>query len=123
MSEVGGATRENAVPEISFFTDTYTIASDIGTNGMVLSISHGLPKQPRYVWAQLVCTTAEIGYSVGDTVNAVGGLRSVETLSLYANKNTIGVVFTNVPYVINPSTQAITAITPANWNLVVNAEV
>jgi hypothetical protein len=114
MAEVGTASRENAVPSIAFYSDTYTI-----TSGMALTIAHGLPKVPKQVWLRLKNKTAELGYAVGDDIE----LTASSAVSVASNGTSIKVVFATLPTVVNFSTQAVTAITAANWNLVVKAEV
>lgn len=114
MAEVGIAQRDNAVPSISFFKDEYTI-----TSGMAFTIGHGLPKTPKQVWMRLKNTTAELGYAVGDEVE----LTASASVSIASNSSQIKVVFATLPSIVNYSSQAITAITAANWNLVVKAEV
>lgn len=113
MSEVGTALREAAVPEVSFFRDEYTI-----TSGMAFTINHGLAKAPKQVWLSLKCTTAELGYAVGDTVT----LTASAAVSVAYNNTQIKVVFATLPSIVNYSSQAITAITNTSWNLVVKAE-
>jgi hypothetical protein len=120
MAEVGTAQRDNAVPEISFFTDIYTI-----TSGLILTIKHGLPKTPRHVWLRLKCKVAELGYAVGDDVelasfSVAGGTNAV---SVAANSTSIKIVMQTLPAVTNFSTNTPTAITNTSWNLVVKAEV
>jgi hypothetical protein len=114
MAEVGTASRENAVPSIAFYSDTYTI-----TSGMALTIAHGLPKVPKQVWMRLKCLTAELGYAIGDEV----ALSASAAVSVAVNSTSIKVVFATLPSIVNFSTQAVTAITAADWNLVVKAEV
>lgn len=114
MSEVGTAQRENAVPSISFFSDAYTISS-----GMILTIAHGLPKAPNHVWLQLKCLTAEAGYSVGDVVE----LGNSASVTAAVNATSIKVVFATLPSLVNFSSNAVAAITAADWDLIVNAEV
>jgi hypothetical protein len=120
MSEVGGASRENAVPEISFYYDTYTI-----TSGMALTINHGLPKAPRFVWLRLKCLTAEQGYAVGDLVHLspFSVASGTDGVAVAANSTQIKVVLQTLPAVVNFSTNTPAVITAANWDLVVHAEV
>jgi len=120
MSEVGTAFREAAVPEISYFSDTYTI-----TSGMALTINHGLPKAPRTVWVRLKCLTAELGYAVKDEVEIATFAVASGTngVSIAVNSTQIKLVLQTLPALINFSTQTATAITAANWNIVVKAQV
>ncbi len=114
MAEVGTAQRDNAVPSVSFFKDEYTI-----TSGMAFTISHGLPKTPKQVWLRLKNVTAELGYIAGDEVE----LTASAAVSVACNPTQIKVVFATLPSLVNYSSQAVTAITAANWHLVIKAEV
>jgi hypothetical protein len=120
VAEIGTAQRDNAVPSISFFTDNYAI-----TTGMVLTITHGLPKIPKNVWLRVKNITAELGYAVGDEVNiASGGAASAAgSASVAVNITEIKVVLAALPVIVDFGTQAQTAITAANWQLVVKAEI
>lgn len=120
MAEIGSVQRDNAVPSISYFTDNYGI-----TSGMALTITHGLPKIPKNVWLRIKNLTAELGYTIGDEVNiASGGAASgAGSASVAVNKTQIKVALAALPVIVNFSTQAQTAITAANWQLVVKAEV
>jgi hypothetical protein len=120
MSEIGVALRENAVPSVAFFTDNYTI-----TSGMALAINHGLPKTPKIVWLRLKNLTAELGYAVGDEVELAssGSATNTASVSVASNKTQIKIVLAALPVIVNFSTQAQTAITAANWQLVVKAEI
>lgn len=120
MSEVGTAQRENAVPEVSYFTDVYTI-----TSGMSLVVNHGLSRAPRSVWLELKCITAELGYAIGDSVSLfVIGLSNGGGATVAANATQIKVYLSNL-FFLNDSTNSNVAaeITAANWNLVIKAEV
>lgn len=120
MAEVGTAQRDNAVPSISFFTDNYTI-----TSAMAVTINHGLPKTPKHVWLRLKNITAELGYAIDDEVEiaSYGSASNTASVSVAVNKTQIKVVLGALPVIVNFSTQAQTAITAANWQLVVKAEV
>ena len=120
MAEVGTAQRDNAVPSVAFFTDNYTI-----TSGMALTITHGLPKVPKNVWLRIKNITAELGYVAGDEVDIAssGSASNTASVSVAVNKTQIKVVLAALPVIVNFSTQAQTAITAANWQLVVKAEI
>lgn len=123
MSEVGTAQRENAVPEVSYFTDIYTI-----TSGMTFTVNHGLPRAPRKVWLELVNKIAEFQYVPGDIVN-VGIQSSSVTAAIgsWYNSTVIGVgliALPNVPDTVTDDPDVDSSpITAANWNLVIKAEV
>jgi hypothetical protein len=123
VSEVGTAQRENAVPEVSYFTDIYTI-----TSGMTFTVRHGLPRAPRRVWLELVNKVAEFQYVPDDVVNVgIQGAGTSTAIGSWYNSTIIGiglVALPNVPDTVtdNPNVDSNT-ITAANWNLVIKAEV
>jgi hypothetical protein len=123
VSEVGTAQRENAVPEVSFFTDTYTI-----TSGMTFTVNHGLPRAPRRVWLELVNKVAEFQYVPGDVVNVgIQGSAVTAGIGIWYNTSIIGIGLIALPNVIDtltdsPSNDSST-ITATSWNLVIKAEV
>lgn len=114
MSEVGTAQRDNAVPEVSYYKDEYTI-----TSGLILTVNHGLPKRPRQIFLKLKNKVAELGYAVNDEVE----LTASASVSIAANSTQLKVVFATLPSIVNFSTNAVTAITNTSWNLVIKAEV
>lgn len=119
MADIGGPNRENAVPSLSFFEDTYAI-----TSALILTIVHGLPKTPRMVWLRIKCLTAELGYAVGDEIELASSTQSgTNTLTVASNKTQIKVVFQTLPAVTNFSSNAEAQITANNWQLHVKAEV
>jgi hypothetical protein len=118
MAEIGNALREPATPELTYYNDVYSI-----TSAMILTIAHGLPKAPRHVWLRIKCITAEQGWSVGDELEIPSYSNgSAGSVSVGVNKTQIKVAFEALPFVTNFSTNATAAITAANWNLVVKAE-
>jgi hypothetical protein len=123
VAEVGNAQRENAVPEVSYFTDVYTI-----TSGMTFTVKHGLPRAPRRVWLELVNKVAEFQYVPGDVVNVgIQGSAVTAGIGVWYNTSIIGVgllALPNVPDTVTDSPDIdSSAITAANWNLVIKAEV
>jgi hypothetical protein len=121
VAEVGNAQRENAVPEVSYFTDVYTI-----TSGMTFTVKHGLPRAPRRVWLELVNKVAEFQYHPGDV--AIPALASgSNAMSAWYTPTQIGVGLITLPAVVDTVTDNpdvdISTITATSWNLVIKAEV
>ena len=114
MAEVGNAQRDNAPPSLAFFKDEYTI-----TSGMILTIKHGLPKAPRFVWLRLKNIVAELGYAIGDEIE----LTNTSEASAASNATSIKVVLAGRPTVVDFSNNNQTFITAADWTLIVKAEV
>ena len=104
----------------------FTSAQQTITNGGQLVIAHGLGVTPGFASTQLVCVTAEAGYSAGDIVSypAIGiGFNT----SSYGATPTVDV--TNVTLrissagfaIFNKSNGVPTGLTSANWRLIVKA--
>ena len=99
------------------------------TGAGLLTLAHGLSKTPLLITYTLICKTAEGGYSVGDTVGidstsywsgatVNSGLVCVpDATNLTIRYGSTAAVF----HLLNKTTGAGTAITPANWRLVVRA--
>jgi hypothetical protein len=76
-----------------------------------LTLAHGLGVAPRITLIELVCQTAELGYSIGDVVYA-----SDNTASLVKDATNINVRYRNASIgLMHKTTGALTAITAANW--------
>lgn len=93
-------------------------------NGTVTSVSHGGPRAPDLMQVFLRCKTAELGYSVGDMVQAYGdgSPGGYMLLTAYANATVIANTYFRTsaltPAVIHRTTGAPTAVTAANWRMV-----
>jgi len=115
LVKVGQTGRENSAPENSYWGEEYNYAVSTTT-----VIPHGLAKLPKQVWLELKCLVAEIGYAVGDRVSFVAPASA--SVSFNAVNITVALAVT-IPTLINPTSNAAAAITPANWNLLVKAEI
>lgn len=105
-----------------------TTVPDPDTGGILL-VAHGLASTPNKVECYLVCTVNDIGYVVGDVVNAMGlvkrgsGGEQRQGVSIGANATSVWAVFTNTGAAVgsyqlpNKSTFAGAAITPGSWNV------
>lgn len=96
------------------------------TAGGSLSLAHGLAVVPKIVMATLVCTTAELGYSLNDEVIVGHGPQDVVDtgIAVTITSSNIGVKFgaaAGSMRVLNKSTGANAGITNANWRLVIRA--
>lgn len=116
LVKVGQTGRENSAPENSYWGEEYAPYA-VSTTTV---IPHGLAKLPKQVWLELKCLVAEIGYAVGDRVSFVAPASA--SVSFNANNITVALAVT-IPTLINPVTNAAAAITPANWSLLVKAEI
>ena len=87
--------------------------------GALLSFSHGLGVVPVSAELELVCLTAEGGYSVGDVINpqTSGSPSYAHNFTICKNATVVEArVGNNSPwYVVHKTTGAIGGATPANW--------
>jgi hypothetical protein len=93
----------------------------------LLSLSHGLGIRPRNVWGELRCTTAENGYSIGDTLFIQWDYTSAgwATAAMYTDATTINYRMGDgsPPYIMpNKSTGGHVGITITNWKIRFYAE-
>jgi hypothetical protein len=108
------------------FSAYFQSAAQTITAGGALTIAHGLGRKPILAQFYLVCTTAELGYSIGDEV-FVGNGHSSTTADNYGIAYTPDVTNINIRYgsnanvfrLINKTTGAGIAITAANWTLLI----
>lgn len=108
-----------------YFSGDQTITASTGIN-----LTHSLGVRPTRVWGELKCTTADAGYSVGDTI---GTVVPVETdgatsygVNLSADTTTLRIMyaqFGNVFHFNNKTTFAFVSITTASWRFRAYAEV
>lgn len=54
------------------FTSAAITASTLAAGDKTYTAAHGLPQRPFRAWAELVCTTADLNYSVGEVVIPMG---------------------------------------------------
>ena len=98
----------------------------ISTAGAV-TLAHSLGAQPKLVFCELVCITAEAGYAVSDVLmvgNNNGTTADNRYLAVYYNATSIFIKFTSTAACFsaaNASTGAMATLTNANWRLRVRA--
>lgn len=112
------------------FTKEYVSAPQTYTPGGALSLPHGFGVAPKIIALELVCLTANLGYSPGDVVPIAhhgGGDLGSSSLStcigVWVDSATVGIRYgsaSGVP-LTNKSTGSVQFLTPANWNLRVKA--
>ena len=111
------------------FTKSYASPAQTITSGGQLTLAHGLGAVPKMVRAYVKCTTAEINYSVGDTVEvpfnqSTRGASSSkglairwEAANLVIRMGSAATVFD----ILNASTGGNSAITNSKWDLYLEA--
>lgn len=117
-----------AVPPTPF-TQAFESSQQTISNAGLLTIAHGLGVKPKLYLVVLQCTTAELGYSIGDEVMAPqtrstasgGGERGISMVPDATNIN-IRYAATASPFeLLNKTTGVVASATNANWRLVVRA--
>lgn len=118
-----------AVGASAIFTKQYQSANQTITSGGTLSLSHGLGAVPKFVMIELVCLTAEFGYSVGDVieysnVNTSSTANVAWGVVISKTSTTLGVTYGNnaqVFGIFRKDTGAPANLTNTNWQMVVRA--
>lgn len=122
----GGTAVEAYTPAVAVtrFTSSAITASNAGGGTQ----AHSLGATPKKVWSMLKCKTTDAGYAVNDFVVYDSSSASSSTssgMTVYADSTNVGYRFFNAsqPLAINhKTTGAATAITNANWELYIYAE-
>lgn len=107
------------------FTQVYTSSQLTISNAGGGTLGHGLATAPTLIEVFLVCTTAELGYSIGETIvwgtfwqSQERGLAvSYDATNLYYRYVAQATPFSYV----NKSSGASSALTNANWRAVIRA--
>ena len=110
-------------------SNEFVSAQQTITAGGALTLAHGLGAQPKLYAAFLQCTTAELGYSIGDEVAINPGVSLSNTtldrgLSIVPDATNINVRFGSQAAsigIIRKDTGGSTPATNASWRLVVRA--
>lgn len=107
------------------FTKSFQSAQQTITNGGALTLAHGLGTTPKLYLAYLQCTTADVGYSVGDetmlnpTSNEAGSNRG---LSLVPDGTNINVRFGAGGFqMTRKDTGGFYNVNNSNWKFIVRA--
>lgn len=110
------------------FTKEFTSTQQTITAAGALALTHGLGVKPKLVQASLVCTVAELGYSVNDEVLLSAGMPSEGTasrgISIVPDATNVNIRFGSAAttFVLpHKSTGVATAATNASWRLVIRA--
>lgn len=117
-----------AIAALSTFTHEYVSSNQTITTGGLLTLAHGLGQVPKVIFFELICVTAQAGFSVNDVItvgvnnSTSGGSR---IWAVYYTTTNISVRFPSAePSVIvvsNKTTGATEILTNANWRLRVRA--
>jgi hypothetical protein len=87
-------------------------------------VAHALGVAPREAFVELICTSAELNFSIGDIycvpISYAGTAGGTPTgVALWFNATNIGASILQAIYIVNKTSGASTgnAVTPANWNI------
>jgi hypothetical protein len=115
LTKVGSTGRENATPETSYWAEEYAYA--LSTNTVV---AHGLAVRPKQVWGELRCLIAEKNFAVGDRI----AVNSAQVQFSWNAANITIVTSGTAPAIYDATAAgAAAALTPANWALIVRAQI
>ena len=105
------------------YTPSNTALPVAATPVAVGTFSHNFNQQPSMVSLRLICITPELGYTAGQTVplDQVVDASGNEAFTVQVGDNDITVTLIATPKLANTGTGAFTAITLANWKLVLSA--
>jgi len=106
------------------FTKIYESAGQTITSAGLLTLSHGLGVEPKVMQFTLQCTTAELGYSIGDRLMVTSISTNTRAQSITSDSSNIVIRFSDnsTPFAEASKTTGIaTALTNSNWQLYVRA--
>lgn len=129
--KTGTSTTKFATPSAIYNALGFSAGVGLGpysiTSGGALTIAHGLPRRPAGVpiMAEMECTTAEFGYSIGDRLPIVcntpvvnSGLATGYGIDVVPDATNLNVRFGNGGIVLfRKDTGAAVIITNANWSV------
>lgn len=102
-------------------------AAQTWTAAGVYTFAHGLSGIPDLTSVWLQCTTADLGYSVGDRVYIQGASTGtalssrLPSVNVAADATNVYVIFNNTPYICNKGTAGNANITASRWDVHVRA--
>jgi hypothetical protein len=110
-------------------TKEYVSAEQAITSAGALVLAHGLGARPKLIVVELVCKTAEFGYSVNDVVNITGANGATTTTRAWGCAFTVSSTNVEARYSSNPkvfqvanaTTGDLVELTNANWRMIVRA--
>lgn len=126
-----GQTRSLIMPDrnvdLSFVptSNGYVSPQQTYANGGAITLAHGLGVKPSEAWLELVCTTADAGFAVGESLylppaatnnGALSAALSADATNVYLKIGTQGLI------VINKSTGNNTVLTATSWRIVIRAK-
>jgi len=123
VSDGGSGTDKFVVNNLPTTPHTYTTGALTPTAGATGTITHNLGFNPNTVTAWLVCTTAQLNYSIGDIVpisinGSNGNSSNVQVASNPSSLNTSTYVIGSAGIgVLNKTGGGSTAINAGDWNL------
>lgn len=110
------------------FTEEFESTEQTITSNTSFNLAHGLSQMPKFVTAELVCKTAELGYAVNDVVeiNFLGAAGAYNHAGVSIIKTTTQLqchygVLASPFYLINRTNGQMAGTTNANWRLKLRA--
>lgn len=123
-----GATAPEYYTPTPIFSISYTSPAQTITVAGSLTLAHSLGATPVLLSARLICTSAELGYSINDELfinPSINGAFSGNTgISIVPDATNLNIRFgssSNVFEIVRKDTGAISGLTPAKWNIIFRA--
>lgn len=121
VDTVRAITAANVKAGLGFTTYYESAEQTINTNTAV-TLSHSLGVLPKFMTAELVCQTADLGYSVGDRVPVSANDAGSNTgLATFYNLTQIGFVYGSAMLFIRKDTGTQGNVTTSSWKVVLRA--
>jgi hypothetical protein len=119
-----GTTWTSATALTGTLTAGTTAIQNPYASGAVVTTAHGLGVAPIYVRTLLICLTAELGYSIGDTIDysasygVDGNVAANKAIQIIVDATNVTIITGDaVPRILNKSTASAADITAANWKV------
>lgn len=101
-------------------SNSYESAQQAVVVSTIINLTHALGAVPKLVTGELVCVTTNLNYAVNDVV-PFAFATSNSSIALYYNSTNIGVIIPASITIPNKTTRTLTAITAADWKIVIRA--
>ena len=107
----------NMLAQVPTFASSPLSMSSVSAAGIYLNVAHGQNRTPPVVTLVLVCTTADLNYSIGDEAHVTFPFAT--QVITFGNTTNVGFICNAAASswtVCDKSTGTATAITPARWS-------
>lgn len=107
------------------FSKSFTSSNQTITNAGTLTLAHSMGTMPTLIQPRIICTTAELGYSINDELiinPCINTTSSAAGLSIVPDSTNINIKFASGGIeIIRKDTGSTAVITNADWALIIRA--